>query len=645
MKSRAGALGAVRRGRAQALAVVSAFLVVAALALSGATPGAPADAAAAASPGKVTFTVGMLNNVDSFNPFLGIEAESYEMWALMYDYMINYNMKDMSPRPGLAKSWDTSPDGLTWTFHIRTGIRWSDGKPLTAADIAYTYNRILDGGTEASSWGSYLASVSKVTAPNATTVVLTLKKPNAVLPLLPMPIIPEHIWKHVSEKQVKTYANEPPNVVGSGPFRITSGKASGSLYTFVANPHYWQGRPNVDRLVFRVYNAEDTLVQALKKGDVDFAEGISPLQVKALEGQPGITAQMGNSPGFDEIAFNTGSVNLKTGKPMGDPNPAVLDPKFRFALNFAIDRSAITQRVYQGGGQPAGTIIPPAYPSYRWTPPTKDAYAYDPKKAARLLDAAGYVRAANGKRTMPDGSPIKPLRLFARSESQTSLSTMKFFKEYLDHLGIPSKVTAMESKKLTNTILTGDYDTFQWGWYVEPDPDSMLSYFTCAQRGNWSDSWWCNKKYDALYAQQHTSTDQAQREAIVKRMQAMLYKAAPYLNTVYTQIGEAYRSDRFHCFVPQPQPGGILLFQYGVNNYVHMQPASKPCENWAGSGQTAQQVAASDRKAAANVSTSSSDSGSNTVLVVVIALAVLVGLGGLLAGWAFYRRASADDRE
>ena len=109
--------------------------------------------------GAGTFTVGILNEVDSFNPFLGIEAESYEMWALTYDYMITYSMEDMSPEPGLAESWETSDDGLTWTFDIREGVMWSDGEPLTAADIAFTYSRIIDGGPEASTWGSYLTSV------------------------------------------------------------------------------------------------------------------------------------------------------------------------------------------------------------------------------------------------------------------------------------------------------------------------------------------------------------------------------------------------------------------------------------------------------------------------------------------------------
>ena len=106
---------------------------------------------------KVVFHVGMLGEgVDSLNPFLGFQAPSYEMWGLTYDYLTGYTMKDMSPAPGLATKWTTSPDGKTWTFTVRSGVKFSDGVPLTAADVAYTYNRILHGTVEQSNWLSYL---------------------------------------------------------------------------------------------------------------------------------------------------------------------------------------------------------------------------------------------------------------------------------------------------------------------------------------------------------------------------------------------------------------------------------------------------------------------------------------------------------
>ena len=610
------------------LATTTAGFGVAALVLAAAlwATTAVAHADTTAPPDTApTFTIGMTNEVDSFNPFNGIEAESYEAWALMYDYMISYSDKDMSPQPSLATSWNQSDDGLTWTFDIRSGVTWSDGAPLTAKDIAYTYNRILDGGPESASWGSYLISVTSITAPDDQTVLLKLKQPNATLPLLPMPIIPEHIWKDVSETQVKTYSNEPQGgqpVVGSGPFQLVEGKAGGSTYRFVRNPNYWAGDPHVGEVDMQVYRSEDTLVQSLKAGEIDFAEGVTPLQIKSLQGESDITAQEGDSPGFDEIAFNVGSVNLKTGKPLGDPNPAVLDKNFRFALNFAINRQQLATKAYQGAAVPAENIIPPAYKLYRWDPPP-DAYAYDPDKARQLLDEAGYTVGSNGWRTLPNGEAIGKLRLFARTDSETSLSTMAFFKEWLKDVQIDSTVVAVESSKLTNIILDGEFDTFSWGWYVEPDPDSMLSYFTCAQRDNWSDSWYCNTEYDRLYKEQNRATVDSERQDIVKQMQQLLYDDAPYLNTVYNQIGEAYRSDRWEGFVPQPNPGGILLFQYGHANYLNLQPVSL---------------------SSGGSSSGDGIDGGQVLALGVVGIVLFIG-GGMIGGFAGYRRASVDFRE
>ena len=425
-----GAIGGELGHRRQRTRLVR---LTAALALLAATvlPGALAAPSQAAEDDPVTFVVGMTNEVDSFNPFLGIEAASYEMWSLTYDYLVGYTMEDMSPAPALATEWETSDDGLTWTFTMRDDAMWSDGEPLTAADVAYTYGRILDGGPEAATWSSYLKGVESVEAPDDTTVVLTLKKPNAVLPLLPIPIVPEHIWKDVSEKDVKSYAAEPTDgqpVVGSGPFRLVEGTAGGSTYKFVANPDYWGGAPHVDEVAFRVFKSADPAVQALIKGEIDFVDNLSALQVQSLEGEEGITATSGDSPGFDEIAFNTGSVDLETGEPLGDPNPAVLDPAFRFALNFAVDREQLLRTVYQGGGKTGTTIIPPAYPDYQLQLDDPDAFAFDLDKAGQLLDEAGYAlgRTASARcRTATPSAPCGSPRAATRRRPRTSCSSSR----------------------------------------------------------------------------------------------------------------------------------------------------------------------------------------------------------------------------
>jgi peptide/nickel transport system substrate-binding protein len=618
-----------------------ALLVTVGLVLASVLP-TLALAGPATAKSKVIFNVAMLGEgVDSLNPFLGIQAPSYEMWGLTYDYLVGYSMKDMSPEPDLATKWTTSSDGKTWTFTVRKGVKFSDGVPLTARDVAYTFNRVLHGKVEQASWISYLKGVTKITAPNATTVVLKLKQPSATLPLLPIPIVPEHVWKKVSESDIKSYTAEPQGgqpVVGEGPFRLVQGTANGSTFKFVANPHYWAGRPHIDEVVFQFYKNDDSAIQALLKGEVDFVENISsPLAVKKLQGDPGITAHNGNSPGFDEIAFNTGSVNLKTGKPIGNPNPAVLDPKFRHALGYAMNLPQLIQKVYQGAGLPGTTIIPPAYKRYHWQPPAGQKMTFNMAKAGQLLDAAGYKKGANGLRTLPNGKPIGTLRLAARSDSPTSLNTMNYFKSWLNQLGIQAQVSTYSSSQLTDVILKGNFDAFQWGWYVEPDPDSMLSYMTCGQRGGWSDSWFCNKQYDTLYKEQHVQTNLAKREAEVKKMQQILYQNSPYLVTAYNTIGEAVRSDRFACFVPQPDPGGVWLEQYGVYNYIHMKPASQAgnCDSATNGGHLTGAVSATKGG-------SSSSIGMPVVIGGAVALAViLIGLGVMV----MRRRTTVADRE
>ena len=583
----------------------------------------------------MTFTVAYLNEVDSFNPFLGIEASSFEMWSLMYDSLTGYAMEDMQPTPSLASEWETSEDGLTWTFTIRDDVTWSDGEPLTAQDVLYTYERIRDGGPEAATWGVYLRGVESVSAPDDTTIVLELERPSALLPLLPIPIVPEHVWTEVSDDEMKAYGNEPSDgepVVGSGPFRLVEGTAGGATYRFEVNPDYWAGAPHLDEVVFRVYKSEDPAIQALITGEVDFVEGINALQVQSLEGRDGISAQMGDSPGFDEFAFNTGSIDIKTGEPIGDPNPAVLDPAFRWALNFAIDREQIIETAYQGAGIPGDTIIPPAYEGYRWEPPDEDAASYDPERAAELLDEAGYTVGDDGFRTLPNGDPIGPLRLYARSESTTSVDAVELFSEWLADLDIDTQVRSYESSKLTDIIYEGTFDVFEWGWYVEPDPSSMLSYMTCDERGNWSDSWYCNEEYDALFDQQRVEQDDAAREEQVQQMQEILYYDAPYLVTAYSTVGEAWRSDRFACLRQQPDPGGVYLIQYGVYNYVNMRPASEADEC---SGEEGTTQLNEDAGGEGGVSTGFLVGGG----------AVLVGLlavGGVVAA---RRRGTVGDRE
>ena len=289
----------------------------------------------------------------------------------MYPTLANYSATDFSPVPGLAELGVESADKKTWTYTIKPGLVWSDGQPLTAKDAAYTFNRIINGSYEQGNFGNYLTNVSKAEAPDDTTLVLTVTKPVAFMRNLPIYILPEHVWKNVSEKQVESYPNEPVDgkpVVGAGPYLLAEHKTD-QFIRLVANPTAYTGKPRVDEIIIRVFKNPDAMAQALKKGEIDFAEGLTANIQKSLEGVANITTSAGAYPGFNEIAFNTGAAT-DTGRPIGDGNPVLKDKNLRQAIGWAIDKQTLVDKVLGGFGKPADMIMPPMYKFWATTPTT-----------------------------------------------------------------------------------------------------------------------------------------------------------------------------------------------------------------------------------------------------------------------------------
>jgi peptide/nickel transport system substrate-binding protein len=611
------------------LAALAALTAGGALALAGTgTPALGADS-------KVTFTVGVTQDVDSLNPFTGIVASAYEMYQLNYDTLTDYAQKDFSTVPSLATSWDTSSDGLTWTYHLRPGLKWSDGQPLTANDVAYTFNRVRNGKYEQTNYGNYVAAITSVTATDDTTVVMKVKKPTPIMLHLYIYILPEHIWKGIDEKGVKHYTNEPgpDGIVGSGPFIVVEHQ-KGQFVRLERNPNYWGPKPKVDEIVFRVFTNEDSMAQALRRGEIDFADELGTNVFKSLQGVTGIKTVDAEYSGFDEIAFNTGAA-LDNGTPIGDGHPALKDPRVRQALSYAIDTKAITERVYGGHGTPGSSIIPPIYQALHYDPGST-AYTFDPTKAGQLLDQAGYTKGKDGIRTMPGGGKSLSFRLYGRSNSQTSQQTVQFVAGWLKDVGIDVKTKIVSEDALTEIIGEGKYDMFEWGWVVEPDPNYQLSTFTCANRSykdggqvyaNLSDSFYCDKQYDALNQQQSEQIDPTQRAATVKQMEKMLYDAAPYVITTYYNNLEAYRSDKFTGFLPQPEPNGSLLFQYGTASYRNIEPVSEATKSDGGGS---------------NKPVAAEDSSSSGAVITGVVIAVIVVGGVVFLLMRNRRRTQAD---
>ena len=306
---------------ARLLAAAAAGTLLLGVSLAGT---ATATTSASPSPGeKVVLTVGMTEDIDSANPFTGIAAVSTRSSRWSTRPSPSTTPSDFHIVPGLAESWQESADHTTWTYKIRSGLTWSDGVPLTAKDAAYSFNRVINGQYERTNYGSYVDNITKAVATDDTTLVLTVKQPSPIMEKLLVYIIPEHIWKSIDEKAVKSYPNEgtPSSpTVGSGPFTMVERKV-GQFIRMQANPTFYRGKPAVDEVVFKIYKNQDALGQALKKGEIDFADSLESNVFKSLEGQPGITTLSATYSGFNELAFNTGAA-LDDGTPDRRRQPA-----------------------------------------------------------------------------------------------------------------------------------------------------------------------------------------------------------------------------------------------------------------------------------------------------------------------------------
>ncbi|GHA47997.1 ABC transporter substrate-binding protein [Streptomyces purpurascens] len=585
-----------------------------------ATPLDPApQQARAADDGKV-LTVAVAQSVDSLSPFLAVRLLSTSIHRLMYEYLTSYDPKDNHAIPGLATKWESSPDKLTWTYTIRSNSKWSDGKQATAEDAAWTFNKMMTDDGAATANGSYVGNFKKVTAPSPTKLVVELKKPQATMTSLDVPIVPKHVWEKVSDFSEFNNDKSFP-VVGNGPFTLTGYKAD-SYVRLKANKGFWRGTPKFDELVFRYYKDQDAAVSALRKGEVSFVAGspsLTPAQAASLEGADNI--QVNDAPGrrFYALATNPGA-KAKNGKKFGDGHPSLLDQRVRNALFMAVDREAIIEKVFQGHAVEGEGYIPPRFSQYYWKPSASQKLTYDPAEAARLLDQAGYKKNGDGKRVGKDGKPIS-YRVLCHATDPNDKAVGKYLQEWWGELGIGVQLNCLDN--VTDPWLAGKYDLAFDGWSVNPDPDFVMSIHTCGalpatpEDTGATDNFICDKKYDELYARQLAEYDPAKRADIVQQMESRLYDLG-YMNVMaYPNAVEAYRTDQIKSITTMPAKAGNIYGQDGYWSWWSAVPAD---------------------------SGGSSENASSTVVVVgVVAVVVLLaGLGGFAV---MRRRATAEDRE
>jgi peptide/nickel transport system substrate-binding protein len=544
------------------------FFVALSLALGLALAGVASAASSSPSPAGSTLKVGWDIEPDNLNPFVGIQQSSFDLYHLEYDFLTDYGPAHLETEPGLATSWTHSPDGLTWTFTIRSGVKWQDGVPLTAHDVAFTYTFMMKYKLQA--FLAALAGIKTATAPNDTTVVITCSRPKADILSMWVPILPQHIWgRFQSYSQAYNFANKPP-IVGSGPFQVVQW-VHGQYIRCVANKSYWAGAPKVDQLIFSVYSDQMTMASDLQSGTIQLAIDLPPAQIKGMQSDKNVSAQPCAQKAFDYLGFN-----CYTGPSGG--NPVLRDWKFRNALNWAVDKQQLVSLAYIGYATPGSTIFEPNFydPTldWHWTPPAGEAYTFDLTKAGDMLTAAGYP-LVNGVRLNKQGQPIV-LRLWGRQDSPQSQVMGKLITQWFRQLGLKIQYSVQSDATLTSAAYNyvgktfkPDYDMYIWLWQPSgSDPSRRLGYFTTDQIQGNNDAAWSDPQYDRLFQLQSTTLDQQKRKQIVWQMEKIFYDQTPYIVLDYPKLLEGWNTASWTGWERIPSPDGAVAFiTDNVDNY------------------------------------------------------------------------------
>lgn len=512
------------------------------LALGLATSGCSAIAEAYDGTANI-LRIGTDGGIDSLNPFVAQSADSYSTFLEIYPYLVQYGRR-LQIIPDFARSWTLSSNGRVWTFHTVRGATWSDGRPLTAEDAAWTLTimmRFQNGAT--ASGASVIAHMKSAVATSPDTLVITYDRPvaNVLSQLQQIPILPRHIWRRYAAGNglgLKTFSNPAP-IVSGGPFQLVKYTAK-EIALFRRNPRWWGPRPHIDGFGLETFNDDDSLVEELITHRLDAIETVPPTAV-AIVRRDGFDIDA--APG---LALNYFSIN---DNPHMLGHRELLNPLVREAFNVAINRSEIDKVAYLGEAQPAGNVIVPADGS--WYDPALRPPPYDPELADHLLDEAGY-KMGPGHVRLVDGHPMSyQMVLYPTGGPETRI--FQIISQNFQRIGV--RVSGITEDTAAATLAVygpkNNYPSFQLQfseWEPEVDPDFQLSVFLKSQWGGWNDSGFDDPTYDRLYSEQGTTMNPAARRAVVWRMERLLEAKLPYVVVDYPEWVAAHASN-WHGFV------------------------------------------------------------------------------------------------
>jgi peptide/nickel transport system substrate-binding protein len=429
----------------------------------------------------------------------------------------------LTEMPGVENG-GISEDGKTLTMHLKDGLTWSDGEPLTSEDFVFTWQMYMADNNLVTTRYPYDEFVTDVTAPDPQTVVVEFSSPFAAwqanLFVLPNggTILPKHVLQPVfdSEGNLDNAEWNRAPTVGIGPFVFNEWE-SGSHISFVRNPNYYGTPPKVDEIFIRIVPDDAAQVAALKTGDADIGTFISNTDVPDLK-DAGIGIETVSS-GYNESWF----LNMRP----ETAHPAMLDVNVRKALAMGFNREQIAQDLLFGLTKPAATF----WDGSAWADPAIQAYSYDPEQAMQLLDEAGWVDS-NGDGTRDKDGQELVLR-YATTTRPVRMDTQAVVQQQLAEIGIGVELSNFESDVFFagyaegGPCAVGETDICEWSDAPKfPDPD--VEYWLCAQiptdeNPTGSTYFICDEELAALFKEPVVTLDEAKRQDLLNQIQQIMH--------------------------------------------------------------------------------------------------------------------------
>lgn len=518
--------------------------------------------------------IGIPDEPRTLNLWLASDANSRQILRQIYDPLYEHDPDTLAYVPWLAADLpEYDAARLTYTVRLRPAL-WSDGRPLTSADVAFTAKIIREFKLPGLS--SRWTNVERIETPDPATVVFHLKKPTATFlsRTLETAIVPEHQWGPLAEaarqteKPLASLLNIPmTDLIGTGPFTLQQWH-EGAYIHLVKNPRYFgTGRtigghmlgPYVDGLLFKIFATADVAMLSLRRGDIDFfLQHIQPGYMAVLRSNPAIHIYTSKKSALYYLGLNT-------------RRPPFNDPALRRAVATLVDKDFIITRLLQGKGSKMHSVIPPG--NQPWYNPDVPCHGEGLSREERiraaytLLTEAGYNWETPPVDTLgrivpgrglhgPDGKPMQSFTILTPPADYDPARAISgtIIQEWLRAFGLPAAARPMEFGSLLQQVRTRqDFDAFVLGYgRLSLDPDYMCTFFTAANdkpRG-YNMSGYKNKKFDALAALTRTETNPETRRRIVHEMQAILMADVPYIPLYLPDLIEAVRTDRFTGWVP-----------------------------------------------------------------------------------------------